>query len=342
MTDHRGRNSVDHPLVTFALFAYNQEKYIREAIEGAFSQTYEPLEIILSDDCSTDKTYEIMKQMVASYDGSNKIVLRKNEINLGILEHVRRVAKEASGRVMILAAGDDISLPHRVEVIVREWSDGLRAVHSLFYFIDSLGDIVDIKKSIEYEIKNRFNWLKYRGDFVYGASSAYDLEYLRNLPFCNKKILSEDSPLSIMLYLGNCESKLIREKLIKYRIHDESVSNSRAVYGSISNIIRMEMRQRRKFISEVDLMIYIRDRIIPMYPNSLCKIDLRKLDLYIDAIRAKAAWDTLGLGQRLRQVVYSKGRLRKWMMARIMGDFIYAFMKYVYLRARGTGSEWGK
>ena len=45
----------DRPLVTFALFAYNQEQYIREAVEGAFSQTYEPLEIILSDDCSSDR-----------------------------------------------------------------------------------------------------------------------------------------------------------------------------------------------------------------------------------------------------------------------------------------------
>jgi len=43
--------------VTFALFAYNQEKYIREEVEGAFSQTYQPLEIIWSDDCSSDRTF---------------------------------------------------------------------------------------------------------------------------------------------------------------------------------------------------------------------------------------------------------------------------------------------
>lgn len=55
------------PLVTFALFAYNQEKYIREAVDGAFSQTYEPLEIILSDDCSSDRTFEIMQEMAAAY-----------------------------------------------------------------------------------------------------------------------------------------------------------------------------------------------------------------------------------------------------------------------------------
>ena len=59
MTD--AMNMSERPLVTFALFAYNQEKYIREAVEGAFSQTYQRMEIILSDDCSTDSTFDILK-----------------------------------------------------------------------------------------------------------------------------------------------------------------------------------------------------------------------------------------------------------------------------------------
>ena len=52
-------NATDRPLVSFAQFAYNQEKYIREAIEGAFAQTYEPIEVILSEDYSTNRTFEI-------------------------------------------------------------------------------------------------------------------------------------------------------------------------------------------------------------------------------------------------------------------------------------------
>lgn len=40
---------IEKPLVTFALFAYNQESCIREAVEGALAQDYENLEIILSD-----------------------------------------------------------------------------------------------------------------------------------------------------------------------------------------------------------------------------------------------------------------------------------------------------
>ena len=44
------------PLLTFALFSYNQENYIRQAVEGALAQDYPRLEIIISDDCSQDET----------------------------------------------------------------------------------------------------------------------------------------------------------------------------------------------------------------------------------------------------------------------------------------------
>ena len=75
-------NATDQPMVTFALFAYNQEKYIREAVKGAFSQTYEPLEIILSDDCSSDRTFEIMQEMAKAYQGPHRVVARTNRKNL--------------------------------------------------------------------------------------------------------------------------------------------------------------------------------------------------------------------------------------------------------------------
>jgi len=57
----------DQPLISFVLLAYNQEAFIREAVQSALEQTYQPLEIILSDDFSKDDTFEIIKNMAASY-----------------------------------------------------------------------------------------------------------------------------------------------------------------------------------------------------------------------------------------------------------------------------------
>jgi glycosyltransferase involved in cell wall biosynthesis len=111
----------ERPLVTFALFAYKQERFIREAIQGAFAQTYSPLEIILSDDCSPDRTFEIMREMTASYRGPHKIILNRNPQNLGLAGHVNLVMEMAAGELVVFAAGDDISLPRRVETLLTEW-----------------------------------------------------------------------------------------------------------------------------------------------------------------------------------------------------------------------------
>jgi glycosyltransferase involved in cell wall biosynthesis len=108
-------NLPENPLVTFALFAYNQERFIREAVEGAFWQTYSPLEIILSDDCSTDSTFYIMEKMKKKYSGQNIIVLNRTNFNKGIVGHFNEVFLLARGDIIVVAAGDDVSLPDRVE-----------------------------------------------------------------------------------------------------------------------------------------------------------------------------------------------------------------------------------
>lgn len=110
----------EKPLLTYCLVTYNQEKYVRESVLSAFAQTYSPLEIVLSDDCSTDRTFEIMRELAAGYRGPHRIILNRNERNLGLGMHASKVWGElSSGRWLIGAAGDDISLPERAEAVAR-------------------------------------------------------------------------------------------------------------------------------------------------------------------------------------------------------------------------------
>lgn len=121
----------EKPLVTFALFAYNQEKYIREAVEGALSQDYENLEIILSDDCSTDGTSNIIEELASAYSGPHVLRSNRNEKNLGLAEHINRVMSLASGELIVVAAGDDISFPSRVSTLVSCWLETRKSVDFL-------------------------------------------------------------------------------------------------------------------------------------------------------------------------------------------------------------------
>jgi glycosyltransferase involved in cell wall biosynthesis len=137
-----GSGSKSKPLLTFALFAYKQERFIQKAIEGAFSQTYSPLEIILSDDCSPDRTFEIMRDAAANYGGPHKVVLNCNPKNVGLAEHVNRVVGLANGDLIVTAAGDDISLPERVALSAERWElSGRQAtsIHGRFVVIDERG-----------------------------------------------------------------------------------------------------------------------------------------------------------------------------------------------------------
>ena len=128
---HEG-NRNERPLLTFVLFAYNQEGFIRDAVGGALNQTYSPLEIILSDDCSTDRTFGVMQEMASNYRGPHHIVLNCNPKNLGPGEHLNRIVELSNGALIVYAEGDDISLPERTSVIYEAWESSGRAVTSIY------------------------------------------------------------------------------------------------------------------------------------------------------------------------------------------------------------------
>ena len=117
---------VDHgstgpPLVTLLLLAYQQQATIEAAIVGALAQTHSPLEIVISDDASTDATWAAIERAVAGYNGPHRLVLNRNPANLGIGAHIDRMVALSHGELLFIAAGDDISLPQRCTRVVDAW-----------------------------------------------------------------------------------------------------------------------------------------------------------------------------------------------------------------------------
>ena len=132
----------ERPLVSFFVTAYRQEHLVRAAIEGAFAQTWEPLEILLSDDASPDGTWRVMQEMAAAYRGPHKVMLNRNPRNLGITAHVDRIMELTSGAFVVQNAGDDVSVPERTETLVAAWLGSgrrLKAIHSARRRMDAAG-----------------------------------------------------------------------------------------------------------------------------------------------------------------------------------------------------------
>lgn len=77
-------NSSRLPSISIILTGHNQEHCIRDAIRSVFGQDYEgPVEIILSDDGSSDGTFAVMQEMTAQYRGPYRVILNRNETPLG-------------------------------------------------------------------------------------------------------------------------------------------------------------------------------------------------------------------------------------------------------------------
>lgn len=214
-----------YPLVTFALFAYNQEKYIREAVEAALNQDYPSLEIILSDDASTDETGLIMENYAASYFGPHRLVFNRNECNLGIGRHINRLFELASGALVIVAAGDDISLPSRVSKTVQAWLSAGRpdgVVHGQALVVDALGTPTGVVKGAARDYQCALGYaLSGFGALIHGATAAYTPSVMR---FYGPLMCDiEDVPLTFRSMLIG-KLTYVDSVLIKYRTGAGNVS----------------------------------------------------------------------------------------------------------------------
>ena len=228
----------ERPLITFALFAYNQEEYIREAIEGAFSQTYSPLEIILSDDCSTDRTFEIMERMAKEYQGPHTIILNRNNPNLGLCAHVNKVFELASAEIVVVAAGDDISFPDRVTNTWRvfDQNPNVVTVSMEYASIDTHGVIRRSLIKIRMCREGRYSiadYLQKKLIPVLGATRAYRKVVFQTFGPLSPQCYSEDGALLFRsLLIGTMWHQAT--KGVFYRVQDKSLSNDVDLAGYTS------------------------------------------------------------------------------------------------------------
>jgi glycosyltransferase involved in cell wall biosynthesis len=202
------------PKISLFVYTYNHASFIAEAVDAALAQTYFNLEIILSDDNSTDGTYEIMQAKAAEYKGSHKIILNRNEKNLGISDHLNKIMTLGSGDWFVLAAGDDISFPKRVETIMSHVSNNpeVMAFYSGFEIINQNGEI------------QNYHGFDTNRLYVTGATGAWNRKLFDVFGPITQSTTAEDVviPFRAML-LGKL--MLLNDATVYYREHQQSISN---------------------------------------------------------------------------------------------------------------------
>lgn len=303
----------EKPLVTFALFAYNQEKYIREAVEGALTQTYSPLQIILSDDCSYDNTFEMMKKMVSEYSGPHEVLLNRNIHNMGLAGHINHVTSLAKGELVVVAAGDDISYPERTSTLYEFFTkmNYPAVVFSDLEEIDNdgspwVGEQVGQSEQTLSEFILRPS--------IRGATCAYDKRIFTQFLELNSDVTAEDRALPVRAYLLGRPPKIINRKLIKYRRDAQRVRGpSNAAMKFFWQIWPQysSAKQNQKDVNYIDEIDIYSSRVIQLNFNyHQAKIDVIKTKSIVGLTKQSLHWLRMfGVKQLVKLLIIRYGKL---------------------------------
>ena len=136
-------NPPELPSISIILTGHNEEYCIGDAIRSVFGQDYEgPVEIILSDDGSSDGTFAVMQEMAAEYRGPHRVVLNRNETPLGRGPHIRQAVELATHEWILRQDGDDCSFPWRCRIfagVVTEHPDAVAVVSQMTRVYEEAG-----------------------------------------------------------------------------------------------------------------------------------------------------------------------------------------------------------
>ncbi len=94
---------------------YNEERHVALAIESWLTQSYQNIELVISDNCSTDQTYAICQRYA---ERDTRIILGRNPTNLGATYNCRKVLDSGKGKYFIFSAGHDGRSPELLSTCV--------------------------------------------------------------------------------------------------------------------------------------------------------------------------------------------------------------------------------
>lgn len=213
-------------MVSVLVLAYNHANYIESCLLSLVSQDYRgDYEIIVSDDCSQDGTYDVILSFVSHYP-DYKFVLNRNQRNMGIGFNLKKLWSLASGDIYIMCDGDDVSANNRISTIVKYYQNNPNV-----YLIDSqveflVGCKLCSNRHLDsctrrYDIKDYINKNPIR---TWGCTRTYRREIISMFGEFRDTTPTGDTPTVLRgLLLG--EIIVVPDILVSYRIHENQISN---------------------------------------------------------------------------------------------------------------------
>lgn len=220
------------PLVSAIIPAFNAASFVADAIESALRQTHRPLEVIVVDDGSTDRTPDVLAGFGSAID-----VVRQT--NMGLAGARNQGARHARGEWLAFLDADDVWMPEKIEKQLERARSGAAMVYTDRENIGELDGLPRIQSEIEVLVEgDAFVQLLTGGNVIPASSAMVRQQVFRDLGgfYPARRSGAEDWDLWVRLAAQH-DIAVCREPLVKYRLHAGAMTRNVAQMTEASTAV---------------------------------------------------------------------------------------------------------
>lgn len=258
--------------ISVVIPTYNFEKIILECLESLESELKDIYEIIISDDCSTDKTLELCSQWKNKLENKANITILESNLNEGVVKNINKGCKIAKGEWIKLLAGDDILIKDSMKSIKEfiQANKGAKVICSrVIPFYKNKQECIYLKslpQNKNFYFNSPQKQLKelLENNCIVAPGVIIKNSLLKEMCYFDEKFkMVEDYPFWIKLLKNNIKFYFLDKEIVLYRQSENSVSGKMNGQKVNKNILEFEKEFYKKiYINEVKNPLKKWDRYI--------------------------------------------------------------------------------
>jgi GT2 family glycosyltransferase len=302
--------------ITVIIASYNYGAFLVEAIESVLRQTRLPDEILISDDASTDNTFEIAEFYQSQYP--HLIRINQNETNLGIVAHFNKAVALTSGDYITILGADNRYLSDYVEktAAVLDLNDDVAIAYTDFALFGKRASVVYTnfppeKRGIvkansvfiinfpEFTEDSKQELLQTRANFIHGSSMFRRKAFVAVGGYAKHADLPEDYDFFSRIILSGWQAKRSPDTLLEYRQHSKDQANIKL--GSYAELHFYQDRCKTYSVENEELRLRIKeaDRIVKSNNQELTQL---KEQIY--GMETSKFWKIRSYWFKLKRLLY--------------------------------------
>ncbi len=211
------------PEISLIMSVYNGEEYLSEAVESVLNQTFKRFELIVINDCSTDKTGEILDRY-AKLD--NRVKVYTNEENLRLPSSLNKGMEYASGKYIARMDADDICLPERLEKQYDFMEKNPNIALSSCRFMTLKKGVISSGGCGGKTDSESVKALLLVTNPILHPGIIAKADVIKSLGYDKNFTCTEDMELWTRFIMAGYEVRIMPEYLMIYRLHDKQITET--------------------------------------------------------------------------------------------------------------------